>query len=64
MVELKGRQQQEMGGELQFHSCLKWLHVRMHVCIFESSQREGSYVGDLTVLGFGSTAVGLWISRM
>ena len=24
-----------------------WLDVHMHVCIFESSQLEASYVGDL-----------------
>ena len=51
MVELK---QQEMEGKLQFHSHLTLMAQvlvpcwnQMHVCIFESSQLECSYVGDL-----------------
>ena len=44
MVELKDHQQQETEGKLQFHSRLMLME---HVCIFESSQLEGLYVGDL-----------------
>ena len=44
-VELKDRQQLKMEGKLQFHSHLTLME---HVCIFENSQLEGLYVGDLT----------------
>ena len=54
MVEMKGRQQQEMEGKLPCHSCLMltaWVPVpcwnHMHICIFESLQLEGSHVGKL-----------------
>ena len=54
MVELKDHQQQEMEGKLQFHSCLTLMAQvlvpcwnQMHVRIFESSQLECSYVGNL-----------------
>ena len=57
MAELKARQQQETEGKLQFHSRLTLMAQvlapcwnQMHVRIFESSQLEGSYVGDLTVI--------------
>ena len=39
MVELKGHQPYETEGKLCFHSCLTLTR-------FESSQLEGSYVGD------------------
>ena len=52
--ELKDHQQQEMEGKLQFHSHLTLMAQvlvpcwnQMHICIFESSQLEGSYVGNL-----------------
>ena len=42
------------GGKLQFHSCLMLMAQvlascwnQMHISIFESSQLEGLYVGDL-----------------
>ena len=53
MVELKDHQQQEMEGNLRFHSCLTlvaeilvpcWDQMHIH---FESSQLDGLYVGDL-----------------
>ena len=52
--EQKDHQQQEMEGMLQFHSRLTLMAQvpvpcwnQMHICIFESSQLEGSYVGNL-----------------
>ena len=44
MVELKDCLQQEMEGELQFHS-----HLMLMECasMSESSQLKGSYVGEL-----------------
>ena len=47
MVELKDCQQQEMEGKLQFQSHLMWLDMWRYILISESSQLEGSYVGDL-----------------
>ena len=54
MVALKDSQQQEKKGNLQFHSGLTLMAQvlvpcwnQVHICIFESSQSEGSYVGDL-----------------
>lgn len=47
MVEMKGHQQLEMEGKLQFHSCLMWLGIKTYIHIFKSSQPEGSYVQDL-----------------
>ena len=54
MEELKHRQQQEMEGKLQSHSHLPLMAQalapywhQLHVCIFENSQLEGLYVGDL-----------------
>ena len=54
MVALKDRQQLETKGKLQFHSRLMLMAQvlvpcwnQMHVRIFESSQLEGLYVGDL-----------------
>ena len=56
MVELKGRQQQETEDQLQWPSHLTWMEQVLapcwnliHILIFESSQLEGSYVGDLIV---------------
>ena len=49
MVELKGRQQQEKGSRLQFHSCLTLMAQvlipcwnQMHIRFFKSLQLEGS----------------------
>ena len=57
MVEMKDHQKQETEGELQFHSRLTWVARnlvpcwnQMHICIFESLQLEGSYVGDLVYI--------------
>ena len=54
MVEVKDGQQEEMEGKLQFHSHLMLMAQvlvpcwnQVHVCSFESSQLEGSYVRDL-----------------
>ena len=47
MVELTGLQQQVTKGKRPFH-----LHLMLMECTFtsfETSQLEGSYVGDLTV---------------
>ena len=49
MVELKDHQQQEMEGKLL---SLTPDVDGMHVHIFESSQLEGSYVGDLLYMNF------------
>ena len=50
----EGSSPQETEGKLQFLSCLMLMEQvllpcwnQMHVCTFESSQLEGSYVGDL-----------------
>ena len=45
MVELKGHQQQEMKGKLQFHSCLTL--IENILTSFEISQLEGLHVGGL-----------------
>ena len=45
MVELKDHQQQQKESKLQFHSCL--MLMGMDVCVFEISQLEGLYIGDL-----------------
>ena len=47
MVELKDCQQWEMEGRLQFQSHLMRLNMWRYILISESSQLEGSYVGDL-----------------
>ena len=45
MVEMKDRQQQEMGGQAAVP--LTPDTDETHIRIFESLQLEGSYVGDL-----------------
>ena len=53
MVELKDDQQLETENQLPFHPCLMLMAQALIPCwnwIFESSQAEGSYVGDLTYL--------------
>ena len=53
MVELKDDQQLETENQLPFHPWLMLMAQALIPCwnwIFESSQAEGSYVGDLTYL--------------
>ena len=51
MVELTGRQQQEMQGRLRCHPRLTRLDKRRHVCIFKSSELEGPCIGYFLYLG-------------
>ena len=54
MVELKDHRQQQKESKLQFHSRL--MLMGMDVCVFEISQLEGLYIGDLlNVLGGGDS---------
>ena len=46
MVELKGRQQQEAEGKMQFHTRLMLMGHTLGHASFESLQLEGSYIGN------------------